>query len=103
MRRAPDTVSELADLVDEVASEFADLARCSEEDIEDELHDYAFEFDGMAQDLRRLRGELTGADAFCQRDGLRFMHRARTLRALIPFYHLVEIIDGACRAGVTGK
>ncbi len=97
------TVAELVRAVDQAGFEFEELAICAEDDLEDELHDYAEEFKEMAKAMYQLRHQLEGQTEFVSHRGVTFMGRARALRAIIPFFRLIEAIDAACRNGVSER
>ena len=99
----PKTVTELANLIEQAAFEFEELSVCVEEDIDDEQHDYAFEFEAMARALMTLKSQIEDKAAYVDSNGLVFMERARQLRPIIPFFQLVNAIDSACRRGVVEK
>jgi hypothetical protein len=94
------SVSELTNAIDQAVFEFEELSICVEEDLEDELYDYAEEFRNMAKSLQSLQNRLEGESDFSDVRGLDFMQRARQLRPIIPFFSLVELVDAACRNGV---
>ena len=94
------SVSELTNAIDQAVFEFEELSICAEEDLEDELYDYAEEFCNMAKSLQSLRKRLEGESDFSDARGLDFMQRARQLRPIIPFFSLIELVDTACRNGV---
>ena len=88
-------------MIDQAAFEFRELAQCAVEDLDDELHDYASEFDTMATQLETLHVELSqsAGRGACSKS-LAFMPRVEQLRRIVPFYPLVAAIDSACRRGV---
>ena len=94
------SVSELTYAIDQAVFEFEELSICAEDDLEDELYDYADEFRNMAKSLQSLRNRLEGEVDFSDDRGLDFMQRARQLQPIIPFYSLIELVDAACRNGV---
>ena len=89
--------------MDQAVFEFKELAICSVEDLEDELYDYAAEFEAMAKSLEELREQLATEGENVLGKGLKFMQRAIQLRQIIPFFKLIETIDNACRRGVAGR
>ena len=91
---------QLSEAVEQAIFEFEDLARCVQEDLDDELHDFADEFESMTQQLKQLQSELTGRLEYANSRGLAFMPRVHQLRTVIPFYLLIKTIDTACRQGV---
>ena len=90
-------------LIDQAVFEFKELAVCAVEDLEDELHDYSAEFEAMAKSLEELKEQLSIEGENVLGKGLKFMQRAIQLRQIIPFFNLIEVIDNACRQGVTGR
>ena len=90
-------------LIDQAIFEFKELAICSVEDLEDELYDYATEFEAMAKSLEELKEQLTTEGENVLGKGLNFMQRAIQLRQIIPFFSLIESIDNACRQGVASR
>ena len=90
-------------LIDQAVFEFKELAVCAVEDLEDELHDYAAEFEAMAKSLEELREQLSTESENVLGKGLKFMQRATQLRQIIPFFNLIEVIDSACRQGVASR
>lgn len=99
----PKNIEELALLMDQAVFEFKELAVCSVDDLEDELYDYATEFEAMAKSLEELKEQLATEGENVLGKGLKFMQRAIQLRQIIPFFNLIETIDIACRHGVTGR
>ena len=89
--------------MDQAVFEFKELAVCSVDDLEDELYDYAAEFEAMAKSLEELKEQLATEGENVLGKGLKFMQRAIQLRQIIPFFNLIETIDNACRHGVTGR
>ena len=89
--------------MDQAVFEFKELAVCSVDDLEDELYDYANEFEAMAKSLEELKEQLATEGENVLGKGLKFMQRAIQLRQIIPFFNLIETIDNACRHGVTGR
>lgn len=90
-------------LIDQAVFEFKELAICSVEDLEDELYDYAAEFEAMAKSLEELKEQLSTEGESVLGKGLKFMQRAIQLRQIIPFFNLIEVIDNACRQGVASR
>ena len=89
--------------MDQAVFEFKELAVCSVDDLEDELYDYAAEFEAMAKSLEELKEQLATEGENALGKGLKFMQRAIQLRQIIPFFNLIETIDSACRRGVAGR
>ena len=95
------SVDALTKLIAEAIFEFDELAICAEEDLDDELHDFAPEFRAMGSSLKNLHKRVCGRVEFIDRRGLDFMRRARQIRYLIPFFSLIQAIDIACKKGVS--
>jgi len=99
--RQPTSINELRDTVDQAVFEFASLAVCVQEDIDNELCDYSREFEEMSRSLTELKESLASTDEYQNANGLAIMRRATQLRTIIPFYSMIVSLDKACKDGVT--
>ncbi len=97
------SITELKGAVEQAIFEFEELSVCVQEDLDDELYDYASTFQAMAQKLRPLLDELNDRVEYADQQGLAIMPQVMQLRTIIPFFSLIEAIDAACRQGVRGS
>jgi len=96
---APASAKEYIDLVDEAIYEMQELARCAQDDMDDELSDLVPTFNAMEHalvSLRQGRDSDTGVN-----EDLAFMCLARTYRRIIPFFSVLDRINRAHRSGLS--
>lgn len=99
--RAPGTVAEFLDLLDQAIFETDELGVCAEEDLDDELSDLSDMFAGISHSLRALKAQVEGGEhQFANDRDLVFMRLAHTYRHVIPFYPLFDALNRAHRNGL---
>ena len=97
----PSKVEALVDLIEQPIFEFDKLATSAEDGLDDKLYDFAPEFRAMSRSLGAWHHQIVGKVAFVESRGLAFMRRAQQIRCIVPFFDLMQAIDGACRKGVS--
>ncbi|HEX9627632.1 MAG TPA: hypothetical protein VGA00_11900 [Acidiferrobacterales bacterium] len=99
----PRTQQEYLELADQLIDEMEDLLRCADDEDESE-NEFSTQIPAYRELLAAIRNHRTavaaGGHAFADGKDLPFFVEARRRRAFIPFFILIEALNGAHKAGL---
>jgi hypothetical protein len=99
----PRTRQEYLDLADQLVDEMEDLLRCAddEDETESEFSSQIPLYRDLLAAIRSHRAAVAaGSHAFADGRDLPFFAEARQRRAFIPFFVMIEALNGAHKAGL---